>query len=283
MILSGKEVKKYYLDLYKKEFENKNIKIALFENIYDPASVSYANQIKKMFKNVGIEFISIQIKNINNSGKEKDKKEIEKEYLNLLNQYNNDKNVTGIFVQMPLVGKIDKNIIVENLNPKKDIEGITPYNLGKLFSGDETIVPPTANSVIKVAEYYKVDFTGKLVAIVNRSLIVGKPLIPLLLNRNATVMTCHSKTKDLKSTLKLADIVITAAGKAGLITKEHIKNGAIVLDAAINFKDGKMCGDANYEEIKEIASITPVPGGIGPVTNTMILRNILNLYNINNN
>lgn len=331
MILSGKEVRKHYLNIYTKEISEKKIKVALFENIYDPASVSYAKQIKKMFKNAGIEFISIQIKlpegsnqylesknSINNKNlinnkdlvnnkdlinnkkltntkndksanknvisnlNENNKKTIEEEYLKLLDRYNNDKSVTGIFVQMPLVGNIDKNIIIENLFPFKDVEGITPYNLGKLFSGDETIVPPTAMSIIKVAEYYNIDFTGKLTAVVNRSLIVGKPLIPLLLNRNATVMVCHSKTKDLKNTLKKADIVITAAGKADLITEEHIKEGAVVLDAAINFKDGKMCGDATFETIEKFASITPVPGGIGPVTNTMILRNILNLYKLNN-
>lgn len=203
----------------------------------------------------------------------------EKEVLDSIIKLNNDKNVHGILIQLPLPSHISQYKLINAINPKKDVEGLNPCNLGKTLNGNEYIVPCTPLSVLTILEYEKTKLEGKDVVIVNHSNHVGKPTAALLLNRNATVSVVHVFTKDLKQYTKNADILITAAGVANLIKKEHVKENAFVIDVAIiNTKDG-ICGDVDFESVKNIAGkITPVPGGVGPVTVACSLKNMIKTF-----
>ena len=177
--------------------------------------------------------------------------------------------------QQPLSKNLSK--LINELPPEKDIEGICNLNMGKLFVGERDVnIPCTSKAVIEILDFYDIDLTGKNVTIVGRSNIVGKPLIPQLLNKNATVTICHSKTNNIDEILKKSDVIIMAIGKAKFLKKEMIKNGAIIVDVGINFQDGKMVGDVDFEDVKDKAyAITPVPGGVGIVTNALLIDNII--------
>ena len=167
--------------------------------------------------------------------------------------------------------------LINEIPAEKDIEGVGINNMGKLFLGrKDALIPCTSKAVIETIDYYNIDLTGKKVVVVGRSNIVGKPLIPQLLAKNATITLCHSKTKNIEQEIKQADVVIMAIGKAKFLKKEHIKNEAILIDVGINFENDKIVGDIDFEDIKEIASMcTPVPGGIGTITNTLLIDNII--------
>ena len=177
--------------------------------------------------------------------------------------------------QQPLPQKL--NNLIELLPANKDVEGIGTKNMGKLFLGKEdSIIPCTSRAVIELINYYNIDLTGKKVVLVGRSDIVGKPLIPQLLKKDATLTICHSKTKNIFEETKNADVVIIAIGKANFLKKDAIKDGAILIDVGINYKDGRIVGDIDFEDIKEKASMcTPVPGGIGKITNAILIDNII--------
>ena len=189
--------------------------------------------------------------------------------------------ITGIMCQQPLPRSLFD--LINTIPLEKDIEGITHESLGKVFVGEKNVnIPCTSKAVIETLDYYNIDLTGKNVVIVGRSNIVGKPLIPQLLEKNATVTICHSKTTNIAEILKRADVVIMAIGKAKFLKKEMIKDGAILIDVGINFQNGKICGDIDFEDVKEKAyAITPVPGGIGVVTNALLIDNIINSVKIN--
>lgn len=203
----------------------------------------------------------------------------ENEVLKSINKLNQDKNVHGVLIQFPIPNHISQDKLINALDPKKDVEGLNPYNLGRTLVGDEHLIPCTPLSVITILDHEKTDLKGKDVVIVNHSNIVGKPLAVLLLNRNATVSVCHVFTKDLKNYTSKADVLITAAGVPKLIKRDNLKNGAFVIDVAIiNTKDG-ICGDVDFASVKEIASkITPVPGGVGPVTVACSLMNMVKTF-----
>jgi methylenetetrahydrofolate dehydrogenase (NADP+)/methenyltetrahydrofolate cyclohydrolase len=203
----------------------------------------------------------------------------EKEVLEAINALNNNENVYGILIQLPLPGHISQVNLINAINPKKDVEGLNPSNIGRTLNGDEHIVPITPLSVLTILEHEKTDFKGKNVVIINHSNHVGKPLAALLLNRNATVTICHVFTKDLKSYTTNADILISATGVRNLINADFIKMGATVIDVGIvNTKDG-ICGDVDYESALEKAGkITPVPGGVGPVTVACSLLNMIKTF-----
>ena len=177
--------------------------------------------------------------------------------------------------QQPIPKDLHK--FLDTIPIEKDVEGITHLSLGRLFTGEKNVnIPCTSNAVIKTLDYYNIDLIGKNVVICGRSNIVGKPLIPQFLNKNATVTITHSKTKNIEEILKKADVIVIAIGKAKFLKKEMIKDGAILLDVGINFEDGKICGDIDFDEVKEKAyAITPVPGGIGVVTNSLLIENII--------
>ncbi len=191
-----------------------------------------------------------------------------------INKLNNDKMINGIIVQLPLPSHLNERAIIEAINPKKDVDGFAVTNKGTLFCGLKGTQPATPKGIITLLNRYNIQIEGKRAVVVGRSNIVGKPIAMLLLNKNATVTICHSKTKNLEKITKEADILVACLGKAKYITKEMVKNQAIVIDVGMNHdENGKLCGDVDFENIKDIASyITPVPGGVGPMTIASLLE-----------
>ncbi|MGM9926206.1 MAG: bifunctional methylenetetrahydrofolate dehydrogenase/methenyltetrahydrofolate cyclohydrolase FolD [Bacillus sp. (in: firmicutes)] len=201
----------------------------------------------------------------------------QEELLGKIKELNEDESIHGILVQLPLPKHIDENQVIETIAPSKDVDGFHPINIGKMLAGQDTFYPCTPYGVMVMLEHIGCDPAGKHAVIVGRSNIVGKPAGQLLLNRNATVTYCHSKTENMPKYTKDADILVVAVGKRNVITSEHVKPGAVVIDVGMNRDDqGKLCGDVAFDEVKEIASyITPVPKGVGPMTITMLMFNTI--------
>ena len=206
-----------------------------------------------------------------------DEKIEQKELINLIDKLNKDTTVHGILLQSPIPNHLDINEAFRKISPEKDVDGFNPINVGKLVLNQDTFVSCTPFGIMKMFEAYNIDLTGKNVTIIGRSNIVGKPLIQCCLNKNATVTVCHSKTKDLREHTKKADILIVAIGKSKFITEDMVKNGVVVIDVGINRdENGKLTGDVDFENIEKKASfITPVPGGVGPMTIAMLMNNVL--------
>ena len=241
----------------------------------DPASEIYVNMKQKAAKNLGMESISIKL----------DKNISEDELIKKINELNNDDNIDGILVQAPLPSHIDSNKIFETVNPLKDVDCFNPINVGKLFIGEDVAYPCTPYGVIEILKYYNISMSGKNAVIIGRSNIVGKPLAALLLRENATVTICHSKTNDIKEFTKKADIIIAAVGKAELVKKDWIKEGCTIIDVGSNKveepnteKGYRLCGDVDFDSVKDtVSAISPSPGGVGPMTITMLLKNCIDL------
>lgn len=196
--------------------------------------------------------------------------------LKIIDKLNQDHTTTGILVQFPLPKHIDSKIISDSILHTKDVDGFSMMNKGKLYSGEDCLVPCTAQGIIDILKYNNVEISGSRVAIINRSYLVGKPLIHLFLNHNATVTVCHSYTKNLKQVCSEADIVVVGVGTPKFLNSSHIKEGSIVLDVGINHLDEKLCGDVDFEDcIEKCSMITTVPGGVGLLTVTNLLKNIL--------
>jgi len=203
----------------------------------------------------------------------------ENQVLESILKLNNDKNVHGILIQLPIPGHISQDKLINILDPKKDVEGLNPHNIGRTLNGDEYIVPITPLSILTILEYEKIELKGKDIVIVNHSNHVGKPLAALMLNRNATVTICHIFTKNLRNYTSNADILITATGVPMLIKNDYIKKGAFVIDVGIVKTENGICGDVDFETVKTKAGrITPVPGGVGPVTVACSLRNMIKTF-----
>ncbi len=201
----------------------------------------------------------------------------EKELLELLETLNHDASIHGILVQLPLPKQINSQRVIEAIDPQKDVDAFHPTNVGYLTQGMPRFAPCTPAGIVKLMEAYKIDPAGKHCVVIGRSNIVGKPMALLLLQKNGTVTICHSGTKDLKAQTLQADILISAVGKAGFVTEDMVKDGAVVIDVAMNRNaEGKLCGDVDYAAVSQKASaITPVPGGVGPMTRVMLLENTL--------
>ena len=263
-IIEGKSVAENIAKDFKERIQklNKHPHIAVLCLRGDNASEVYIKRIQKNCDKYGIYCTLLMAEN-------------EEEFIRNFNGAKTNSNVTGIMFQQPLPSNLAE--LINEIPPEKDIEGIGIQNMGKLFLGrKDALIPCTSKAVIEIIDYYGIDLSGKKVVVVGRSNIVGKPLIPQLLAKNATVTVCHSKTKNLEEETKQADVVIMAIGKAKFLKKEHIKEGAILLDVGINFEDGKIVGDIDFEDIQDKASMcTPVPGGIGTVTNMLLIDNII--------
>ena len=263
-ILTGKEV----CESINQTFESRISKLKITPNIAilgikgNASSEIYIKRIKKNCEKYGIGF-NLYLT------------ETEEEFRTKFMQLKNNDNITGIMFQQPLSTELSD--LINEIPEEKDIEGVSINNIGKLFIGKEdALVPCTSKAVMELLDYYKIELEGKKVVVVGRSNIVGKPLIPQLLKRNATVTICHSKTKNISEELKQADIVIMCIGKPNFLKKESIKEGTVLIDVGINFKNGKIVGDIDFEDIKEKAiACTPVPGGIGGITNTILIDNII--------
>lgn len=203
----------------------------------------------------------------------------EEELISVINELNNDDMISGVIIQMPLPKTIDESKVINALSPQKDIDGVTPFNIGRFYSGQQAFVPCTPKSAMRLLKSTGVDITGKKATVIGRSNIVGRPVAELLNRENATVTICHSRTKDLKQELLNSDIVVSAVGKAHLVKQDMIKAGAIVIDVGTNVIDGKLVGDVDYNGCFEVAeAITPVPGGVGPVTIMMLLENTMEAF-----
>ena len=208
----------------------------------------------------------------------------EDELLAKIDELNSDENVNGILVQLPLPRHINEDKVINRISPAKDVDAFHPENVGRIMIGKYDLLPCTPAGIVELLKYYNVDATGKNCVIIGRSNIVGKPMALLLLERNGTVTVCHSKTKNLSEVTKNADILVVAIGRANFVTADMVKEGAVVIDVGINRgDDGKLYGDVKFDEVEPIASkITPVPGGVGPMTITMLLKNTLTAAKMQN-
>ena len=272
VIIDGKELAKKIRENLKIECEKlkkeKIIpKLAVIMVGDNPASKVYVKNKSKACQEIGIEYEEYLLS----------KETKQKELIDLIKKLNEEKTVNGILLQSPLPSHLDINKAFKEIDYRKDVDGFTPISTGKLTIGEDTFVSCTPLGVIKMFEEYNIDLTGKSVVILGRSNIVGKPLIHCCLNKNATVTVCHSKTKDLKEYTKRADILIVAIGKSKYLTEDMVKEGAVVIDVGINRgKDGKLTGDVDFENVEKKASyITPVPGGVGPMTIAMLMNNVI--------
>lgn len=276
-ILNGKELaSKLNLELKDKissfiKTSGINPKLAAVLVGDDPASKLYINIKRKTCSEIGIGSILVDLdKNITKS-----------KLLDEIKKLNKDKSVHGILLQIPLPRDLQPytSEFIEQIDPIKDVDGLHPINRGKLFDYNEDFVPCTPKGIVTLLEHYNVEIQGKNVVIINRSNLVGKPLIFMLLKRNATVTVCHSYTKNLVSYTKKADILIVAVGKSKFITKEMVKEGVVIVDVGISRENGKLSGDVDFEGVFDKCSwITPNPGGVGPMTVSFLLQNTFNAY-----
>lgn len=236
----------------------------------DPASISYVKGKEKACAQIGFASKMIALPN--------DTKE--EELLNFVHACNEDESIDGILVQLPLPKHINAQNIIANIDPSKDVDGLHPTNVAKLYQSQDGFVPCTPQGVMQILKEAKVSLAGKHVVVVGRSHLVGSPVARLLLNENATVTMCHSYTQDLAKITAQADILVVCVGKPRMITAEYVKDGAIVIDVGVNRgEDGKLCGDVDFANVNEKCSlITPVPKGVGPMTICMLLVNTLKAY-----
>lgn len=233
----------------------------------DPASHSYVRGKEKASAEVGISSEIIRM----------EKTVDQKTLLTKIAELNKDENVHGILVQLPLPNHIEEQKVIEAIDPAKDVDGFHPINIGRMMVGQDAFLPCTPYGIIEMLKSKNIEIVGKHVVVMGRSNIVGKPMGQLLLNENATVTYCHSKTQDIKSYTKKADILIVAVGKANIVDASYIKDGAVVIDVGVNrTEEGKLTGDVDFDDVKEVASfLTPVPKGVGPMTITMLLSNTI--------
>lgn len=239
------------------------------------ASKVYVRNKSKACEEIGIEFKEYLLPN--------DTKQ--EELISLIEKLNKDKNVNGILLQSPIPKPLNIQEAFNTIDPKKDVDGFNPYNVGNLCIGQDSFIPCTPYGIMKMFEKYNIEIDGRKVAIIGRSNIVGKPMAQCMLAKNATVTICHSRTRELKKELKDADIIISAAGKRNMVTEDMVKEGAVIIDVGMNRNDeGKLCGDVDFEKLKEKASyITPVPGGVGPMTIAMLMSNVIKATKEQNN
>ena len=272
-IIDGKEISNSLIEKFKKNVDNLkseyNICPALAVIIVgdNPASKVYVNNKKKVCEKIGIKSYEFTLPT----------NTTESELLKLIYGLNRREDINGILVQLPLPSHINEKKIIENINPIKDVDAFNEINIGKIMAGNFNFLPCTPAGIVYLLKESNIKIEGKHCVIIGRSNIVGKPLAMLMLHNDATVTICHSKTKNLKEICKTADILITAIGKPEFISCDVIKPGAVVVDVGINRDiNGHICGDVDFEKVKDIASfITPVPGGVGPMTIAMLMKNTI--------
>lgn len=274
-IIDGKLVRETVKGELKKEIGElkEELTLAVIQVGNNEASNIYVNNKIKLCNEIGINSIHKKFDDIT-----------EEELINEIEILNEDESVHGILVQLPLPDGFNTKKIINTISYLKDVDGLTTTNIGKLYNDEESIVPCTALGVIKLLDYYNINLEGRNVAVVGRSTLVGRPLFKLLLDRNATVTMCHSKTSNLENVLKIKDIIISATGKKGLIKKEMVKDDAVVIDVGITRVDNKIYGDVDFDEVYDKSSfITKVPGGVGPMTVICLMENTLNCYKLQKN
>ncbi len=268
-LIDGKAVSAAVKERIKKEIEEKKLEIGLAVVIVgnDQASRVYVNNKKKACEFCGIASYEYALP----------EETTEEQLLELVDKLNNDNKVNGILVQLPLPKQIDEKKIIEHISPEKDVDAFNAVNVGKIMIGNYSFLPCTPAGVMELIKSTGTEISGKECVVIGRSNIVGKPMAMLLLHENATVTICHSRTKNLKEVCSRADILVSAVGKAGFVTSDMVKEGAVVIDVGMNRNsEGKLCGDVDFDNVKEKCSfITPVPGGVGPMTIAMLMENTL--------
>lgn len=275
-LIDGKETSKYLRSNLEKEIKKFKTRPKMIDIQigYNMASDIYIAGKAKASEAIGIDFECIRFED----GTKQEK------IISKIHELNNDASVNGIFIQSPIPKSYDEIKIMNEVNPKKDIDGLTYINAGRLLNNKKALVSCTPNGIIELLKYYKIKIKGKNVCIIGRSNLVGKPLFNLFLNNDATVTLCHSHTKDLEKITKKADILVVAIGVKHFVTAKHVKKNAVVIDVGINREDKKIYGDVNFDEVApKTKFITPVPGGVGPMTITMLLKNVVDAYKDQNN
>ena len=266
-IIDGKVVSAHIRQELSSEVKELGIKpkLAVILVGNDPASAVYVRNKQKACIETGIEPLQITLP----------ENTAEDDLLALIDELNSDESVNGILVQLPLPKTISEKKVIERISPKKDVDAFTYESVGKIVDGNYGFLPCTPAGIMELLKFYNISPEGKECVIIGRSNIVGKPMALLLLNANGTVTVCHSRTHDLKEVTKRADILVVAIGKPNFVTSDMVKDGAVVIDVGINrLPDGKLCGDVSFDEVAEKSSfITPVPGGVGPMTITMLMKN----------
>lgn len=275
IIIDGKKVSENIKQNIKREIdvitkEGKQVGLAVIIIGDDPASKIYVRNKIKSCEETGIRSYHYALPNDIS----------QKEVLALIDALNADPKINGILVQLPIPKHLNKEQILGAIDVKKDVDGFSAYQCGKTFLGEKSLVSCTPQGILALLKAYNIEISGKNAVVIGRSNIVGKPTALLLLQENATVTTCHSKTTNLSFYTKNADIIVVAVGKAKFLTEDMVKEGVVIIDAGINRLDnGKICGDVDFENVANKASyITPVPGGVGPMTVTMLLKNTLDSY-----
>ena len=265
--IDGKAISQMVKDELKERVKNEGIEatLAVIQVGNDPASTVYVGNKKKACEYIGIRSLAFELP----------EETTEDELLELIQDLSGREDVNGILVQLPLPAHMDEDKVIQAISPKKDVDGFHPQSVGALSIGQPGFVSCTPAGVIQLLKRSGVEIEGKECVIVGRSNIVGKPMALLMLRENATVTVCHSRTKNLKEVTKRADILIVAIGKPKFITKDYVKEGAVVIDVGIHRNAyNKLCGDVDFEDVEPIASaITPVPGGVGPMTIAMLMNN----------
>ncbi|MBQ4415492.1 MAG: bifunctional methylenetetrahydrofolate dehydrogenase/methenyltetrahydrofolate cyclohydrolase FolD [Methanomicrobium sp.] len=269
MIIDGKAVSEKILATVSKEVADSGLTPCLATVIVgdDPASQMYVRMKHKACDRVGIKSVGVVLPGTSTT----------EEVVNAVAKLNADDSVHGILVQLPLPKGIDTEAVIESVSPEKDVDGFHPYNIGQLFSGRPKFVPCTPGGIMTLLAEYKIDTKGKKAVVVGRSVDVGRPMAALMINADATVTVCHSKTENLADEMRKADILISAIGRAKFVKPDMVKEGAVLIDVGINQdENGKLCGDADFEAVKDkVSAITPVPGGVGPMTIATLMQNTL--------
>ena len=274
-IIDGKKISQEIKDEVKEEVaqlkaEGKDIALAVIQVGADPASSVYVRNKKRACEYVGIESVSYELP----------EETTQEELMEIVDKCNKDPKINGILVQLPLPKHLDEDEVLLAIDPKKDVDGFHPVSVGNMVIGEKGFLPCTPAGVIQLLKRSGVEIDGKECVVVGRSNIVGKPVALLCLQKNATVTIAHSKTKNLKEVCQRADVLIAAVGRAKMINSDYVKEGAVVLDVGINRdENNKLCGDVDFEDVKDkVYAISPVPGGIGPMTITMLLQNTLEAF-----
>lgn len=279
-IIDGKKVSqdvKEEIKTFIEKRKSKGLRVPKIVSILvgnDGGSVYYINSQEKVATSLGVNFEKILL---NEDIKED-------ELISVIDKLNKDKDVDGIIMQMPLPKSLNENKIINTISPEKDIDCLTFVNQGKLYNGEKVFLPCTPNSVVTLLERYNIELEGKNVVVIGRSNIVGKPVAQLLLNKNSTVTICHSRTNNLKDICKQADIIVVAIGKAKFINKEFVNENSIIIDVGTSSLNGKITGDVDFDDvINKVNMITPVPGGVGALTTTLLIKNSCEALEYNEN
>lgn len=274
-LLEGKTVKEHLLNNYKKEIDSikEKLKLVVIRVGENPSSIIYINSKRKICEENGILFEEVHYNDDVS----------EEQLINKIKNLNEDKSITSILVQLPLPHYINSVKVINSINYKKDVDGLTNVNIGKLMNNESAIEGCTAKGIINLLKFYNIELNGKNVTIINRSKLVGKPLIPLLLKENATITICHSKTKNLSFHTKNADIIIVAVGIPNFLTKDMINDKQVIIDVGINKVNDKTVGDSSKEIYDIVKCISPVPGGVGIMTVSSVALNILECYKLQKN